>query len=490
MNQDNSEQNSTATTIAKYWSGKLYRQVLGAVVSFLRPKLLSPEYYGVWTILKLIRRYASYSHLGTRSALRYLIPLYESREDETTVGALHASGFFFGLGVTILIAVGVMLAALAPGFTRAVRAGLISMGILVILRYYHHFLLSLLKAEEAFGIITRSIYVMVTLTFVTTVPLLYFFDIYGIYASVIIAETGTIVFLRLGYSFRERGTFEWSAVLTLLRKGFPIIVLNLAIALVTTCDRIIVGAMMGKEALGYYGIAIMGMAFLMEIPGTARSVMEPRLMRTLEKRPDDAIVRDYLVSPMMKTVYLLPFLVGPSFLAMEAGVTFLLPRYTAGVPAARTLALGVPLLALAYVPRMLIIARDWQLAVCWRVPPILLVNVVLGVLLVKAGYGLFGIALATILAFGLLFMVLFAFLRVKLENWPTGDQWVLKLLPPVALMCMLVVVLSSGIPLLISNLYWQAIISVAVFGIIYAGFYHFAAARTDILPPLKPWSML
>lgn len=489
MGHTTKDKESTSSTVARYWSGKLYRQILGAFVSFLRPKLLSPEYYGIWTILKLIPRYSEYSHLGTRSALRYLIPLYKGRQDGETINKMQGSAFFFGLVITALIAVCVASAALLPGFTWAVRGGLITMAVLILLRYYHHFLLALLKAEEEFGIITRSIYILVTLTFVTTVPLLYFFDIYGMYASVVIAEVGTIAFLRVGYAFRQRDAFDWSAVIRLLQKGFPIIILNLAIAMVTTCDRIVVGAMLGKEALGYYGIAILGLAFLTEIPGTARSVMEPRLMRTIEQRPDDAITREYLLSPLLKTVYLLPFLIGPAFLAMEAGVRFLLPRYIAGVPAARTLALGVPLLSLAYVPRMLIIARDWQLSVCWRVPPVLLINVVLGVVLVRHGYGLYGIALATIISFGLLFLVLFAFLRRKLaHSWPDDAIFTWKLLPPIIVMCLLLFVLPHGTHALLSSVYARGVLAALLFEIIYGAFYYPIATRHDDLP--SPWDAI
>ena len=491
MKSKEASDKSATPVVAKYWSGKFYRQVLGAVTAFLRPKLLSPEYYGVWTLLKLIPRYASYGHLGTRSALRYLIPFYRGREDETTTETLRRSGFLFGFIVTGVLAAGIGAGALWPAFTMPVRVGLVAMAVLILLRYYHHFLLSLLKADEAFGVITRSIYVLVTLTFVATVPLLYLFDIYGIYASVIIAEVGTLCYLRVSYEFARGGSFDWSALMELLKKGFPIIILNLAIALVTTCDRIVVGAMLGKEALGYYGIAIMGFAFLIEIPGTARSVMEPRLMRTIERRDPADIVEDYLISPLFNTAYLLPFLIGPAFLAMEAGVSLLLPRYLPGVPAARTLALGVPLLGLAYVPRMLIIARNWQLGVCWRLPPVLAVNVVLGVLLVKNGYGLFGIALATIIAFGLLFLILFAFLRDRLGSATMpGRFWILSLILPIFLMCGLITALMIALPPLFPHMYLRAGLSVGAYVAVYWIFYNIAAARTDVLTPLTIRSLL
>jgi O-antigen/teichoic acid export membrane protein len=486
MDPQEASDRSTTPVVAKYWSGKFYRQCLGAVTAFLRPKLLSPEYYGVWTLLKLIPRYASYGHLGTRSALRYLIPLYRARGDQDTTGALRGTGFIFGLIVTSILSAGVAVLAVAGDFSLPVLAGLASMALLMVLQYYHHFLTSLLKAHEEFGVITRSIYVIVTLTFLTTIPLLYFFDIYGIYASVILAELGTICYLRAAYEFGRGGPFHPSALRELLQKGFPIIILNLAVALVTTCDRIVVGAMLGKEALGFYGIAIMGLAFLIEIPGTARSVMEPRLMRTIEQRDPAEIIGDYLISPLVKTAYLLPFLIGPAFLGMEAGVSLLLPRYMSAVPAARTLSLGALLLALAYVPRMLIIAKNWQLGVCWRLPPVLAVNVLLGIALVRAGYGLFGIALATIIAFGMLFLILYGFLRARLgaEAFPEG-RWILTLIPPVLVMCGLISALLIGVPCLVSGLYLRGAISVLIYATAYWFFYGLAAARIDFLDPLE-----
>ncbi|MCD6416053.1 MAG: hypothetical protein J7M08_05095, partial [Planctomycetes bacterium] len=76
MSKQDAQDDSVAPVVAKYSSGRFYRMGLGLITAFIRPKLLSPEYYGIWTLLKLIPNYLSYAHGGTRTAMRYLIPLY------------------------------------------------------------------------------------------------------------------------------------------------------------------------------------------------------------------------------------------------------------------------------------------------------------------------------------------------------------------------------------------------------------------------------
>lgn len=78
------KQESLARTIAHYFSSMLIKQMIGVLVAVLRPKLLTPEQFGLFNLLKVIPNYASYIHLGASPSARYSIPqmIAEKRQGE------------------------------------------------------------------------------------------------------------------------------------------------------------------------------------------------------------------------------------------------------------------------------------------------------------------------------------------------------------------------------------------------------------------------
>ncbi|MCD6416621.1 MAG: oligosaccharide flippase family protein, partial [Planctomycetes bacterium] len=381
--------------------------------------------------------------------------------------------------------------ALFGPWTMVVRLGLATTSALVLLGYYHGFLVAVLKANEAFGILTKATYLQVTATFATTLPLMYFLrmyglSVYGLYASVVISFLITIGYLRLSFPFQRGQVFRWPVLWGLLKKGFPIVIINMSVMLITTCDRIIVGSLLGKTAVGYYGIAALTVALLINIPGTAREVLTPRLMRAVESTPQDELVSRYLLGPLLNTAYLMPFLVGPVFFALPVGIRLLLPRYWQGIVAAQTLTLGVYFLALAYVPYMLIVAKNWQFQASWRLPPILVFNVVLGIVLVGQGYGLFGVALSTALSFVLLAVVLTGFLWSKLRlGAARRRRYLFALAAPVVVIYLLINCLSLTVRRFVPDVYAGAALSIGIYcGVLWL-LYRAASARLALLKTFR-----
>jgi O-antigen/teichoic acid export membrane protein len=133
--------------------------------------------------------------------------------------------------------------------------------------------------------------------------------------------------------------------------------------------------------------------------------LEPKLMFDLQQGEGDAVLREYLVKPLHSMAYFVPCLIGPAVLLLPGAVAWLLPRYVVGVPAAQILLAGGYFLALSYILRGIIVAKGVQLAAALVTFAVTAVNLVLGVLLLKLGLGLAGVALASAVSFFLLFIV-------------------------------------------------------------------------------------
>ena len=262
--------------IARYSASNLYRHILGLLTAFIRPKLLMPEMYGLWSLLNIIPTYSSYLHLGSRSSMRFLIPYYESRRDQKKIqeikgnvfhGTLYMNLFFFGV---------LILFAFRSGLSMEVKAGLIASSLIVMLTCYYEHYISLLKGYQKFGLVSASNVLRATITFILSAVLIYYFGIYGAFTSVIFSLLMTIFFLKARQVLEHHFGFQMGAFLRIVKMGFPILLFNIVAVLLRTFDKIIVSFFLGNEQLGYYGISTMILGALMNIPGVSREVLEPR----------------------------------------------------------------------------------------------------------------------------------------------------------------------------------------------------------------------
>ncbi len=475
-----------ANVIVQYSSSRLFRLVLGTVTVFLRPKLLMPEQYGIWTLFELIPRYASYLHLGTRDTMRFFIPFYSSRNDYAKTAMIKGSVFTSSLLINILLSCLLVILSLQKGFTIEVRAGFFVMSLIVILLFFMEYYIALLRAYEQFSLIAASTYLNTASLFVLTIPLLFFLKLYGLYITILSAYIIIVVFLRIKYNYGITYKVDFKTLKELFVKGAPIMVSDFSIQLITTSDRLIVSSLMGSRELGYYGIAILAVSFLMQIPGTAREVMEPRLMRIVENSSSEKVVNDYLLKPLINTAYLMPFIIGPVFILTPVIIPWLLPRYVDGIVSAQILSIGVYFLSLAYVPRAVIVANDLQLKVAAFLPFILAFNVLISVILVKQGLGLPGAAIGSSIAFLVLFLSLFLFLSKKLKD--KGDDWkshIIGMCLPFPLMSFLLGVLYSIFPVFITNRFLCALVILSFLWITMYFFHIWACGRYRLLKSIR-----
>ncbi len=476
-----------SSILVRYATGRIYNHILGAVVTFLRPKLLAPDLYGIWTLLRVIPPYSAYAHLGSRTAMRYLIPQYRSQGEADRAAAVMNTVFSGGAVLNLLVAISLVLVAFLWEGSPEFRIGLGCMAAIVVLQFLQEFIISVSRAHEDFALVTRLYYLESTATFLLTLPLLYWLGIYGLYLTVIGAHLAVLGYLTRCRAWTMRWKFDWGLFRELVGQGFPALLTNLAILLITTADRFVVGSLLGAEDLGYYGIAVLQVGFLTNIPGAAREVLEPMMMRDLETKPAETVVNEYLLKPFMNTAYLMPFVIGPVFLLLPVLLPLVLPRYAPGVVPSQILLSGIYFLTLSYVTHTVIFARKWQWTAVGILALVLGADVAAGVLFVSWGFGLAGVALASSLAYFLLFLGLFLLVAMRLGE--RGGQWnrhVLAICLPFPYLCGWIALLRGVLPRLIPDGWPAALVGVGIL-LIALFVFHRWASRTYVL--LKPFAV-
>lgn len=404
--------------IAKYSSSRFYEQFLSLLNSFVRPKLLLPELYGLWHTLITIPGYAVYSNLGVHASMRYRIPAHESRQESEEVRRIMGSVACGSLFTKIVIALILVVIAFAFDTSMKVRIGLLTMACVVILEWYIGYYTAILEATYRFQIITSVNYIKTTIAFCASVVLIYLYNIYGLYAAALLTLISTVVYLRWKHPLEHLRSFDCSLFAGLVRQGFPIMIFNLCTDLISQSDKLIIAGIIGTEYVGYYAIAIMVHHFVMNIPVAARSVNETRLMRNLGNHSEQEVLSEYFFKPLLTTAYLMPFLIGSVIISMPPVIPAILPRYSPGVIPAQILTFGCYFFSLFFVTRGIIVARQLQVKASVIMFAVASLHVVTGIICLKMGFGINGMAVVSCLSLLNLFVSIFIFLmrRVTVEK--------------------------------------------------------------------------
>jgi len=469
-------------TVLQYSSSNMYRQFLGIFVAFIKPKLLSPELYGLWHILNMIPSYASYSHLGTRSLMRYLIPYHEARKEQHKIREIEGSVFFGSLYLNLFISFAIIALSFKNGWDIKVRLGLITVGMFVIIRWYFEYYTTILKSYQNFGLLTYSNYIKATVACILSVVLIYIFNIYGVYLTVILSHIIVIAYLMIKYPLNYHIKFNYSVFKYMVKKGLPVMVFGLCAMLISTADRILIAGFLGTKQLGYYGIAAIVLEFLMHIPGATREVIEPKLMQSMRYDKGQMNLKEYFFRPLMNMAYFMPFLIGPLIFAIPVLIPLILPKYIPAILPAQVIVLGGYFFSMSYIIRGVIIANNWQLKVLIVLGLVLILNILLNIFFLKLGWGIKGVSIGSSISFCALFMALLAFTKRQMasqvKDWGKNTQ---GLYLPFPVMCASIMFLYYiNYVLSVKNSFISVFFNISVFVLIMYFLFRYAQKRYAI----------
>lgn len=412
----------TSRIIAKFASANFLRQLLGLATGFLRPKLLTPELYGLWSLLKTVPNYASYAHLGSRESLRYLAPKHEADGRPDKAAEVEDTVFYGSLWCTLPVVLGLVAYAFWPGHSSELRFGLCATAAMVMLHWYFEFYINALKGRQNFAPAIYGNLLNAGCTLALSLVCITLFGFYGVYAAILLSLFGVLYYFQRKGVLRRHRTFDRKLFLQTVRMGFPIIGFNLITVLIRTSDRYVIAGSLGTEALGYYGISAMVLGVLMNVPGVSRDLNEPRIIQQIRDRTPEESFEVFFLRPLIYTATLMPLLIAPVYFGLPYAVDLLLPRYEQGVLPTQILATGAYFIALGYPARGMLIVHNAQATAMRSMAPVLLFAIVVNIIAVTSGFGLVGVAAGSTAAFAVLFAVLFALVCKCHHARPPGGR--------------------------------------------------------------------
>ncbi|MBY5923315.1 lipopolysaccharide biosynthesis protein [Ferrimonas balearica] len=415
-------------SVAQLAASRGLRHGLGLITAFLRPKLLGPEALGLFALLNLFPTYSTYLHLGARSSLRYQVPRLKGQGETEQIDALKNSVYWGSLILNLVLALMILGYATFGTEDSVTRFGLVCAAISVVLVWAFDHRMAELKSEERFGTLARITALRYGLQFALTLGLILTLGILGAFLALPICLALLYWSAREG-SPRQRQPWEWQQFLHQVRLGFPILMLELVSLSLRLLDKLLVAWLLGLEALGYYTLGTMLLGPLMNLPGAAREVSEPKLMQETGYEASGQRLARHYWRPMHRTAWLMPLLILPAVLLLPGLIHYGLPEYGPAQHSAQLLALGSFFLALGYPARGLIVAHRWQAQAAkhaW-----MLVPVVMGVTALALMWWpkLETVAIGFSLGYAGLALALMHFLCQQLDRSPYRAQALTLLLP-------------------------------------------------------------
>jgi O-antigen/teichoic acid export membrane protein len=236
---------------------------------------------GIWTALEVLPAYAAYAHLGTLNAAERELPFLLGAARTAEFERVKHTLLWLSHGLGALLATGLIIAAFVMQ-SRAERPffiGLLVYAPLLWAQILATYYVVLFRARQRFvALSTRQAGANLAKALLT-VGLGYAFGLYGVFAALLTASAIQLVLFHTGVDEHFEHRFDAAVLRPLLVDGIPILIGAVAFETMRNTDRIVIGAVLGFEALGVYSITQIVCQGIYYVPNALSTVMYPRFQQ-------------------------------------------------------------------------------------------------------------------------------------------------------------------------------------------------------------------
>ncbi len=227
--------------------------------SLIIPKILTPDLLGAWRTLGILAEYARVADLGVKSGLNRQLPylLGSGREDEAREATDAA--FWTVLLASVLVGAGALAAALwmlwkgrLAGTPDPFALALAFFAPGLLLQQLVTFYQTLLRSVDRFAPLCRSLIVGAVVGTAACIVLAWDYGVAGMSIGFGIGQLASLALVLEGNLRRPRLRSVLRAFAPLARIGLPLFAAGVLMTVVRTVDQMLVGGLIGREALGYY----------------------------------------------------------------------------------------------------------------------------------------------------------------------------------------------------------------------------------------------
>lgn len=379
-------------------------KLLVAPLNFLRELLISaflgPLHYGVMNFVNLILAYSGFTSLGIGAAANREILYFQGKQDSDRLTQIRNTGMTVGLLLSAffgLIVTGLMFLWPQSSVPSVV---VVAVGPLVLLLTFQSWLEMSAMAQRAFGAIGRIRFVGAIAGFASAAGLTYLYGLTGLLVGMVGVQLLMVLWFSRMVDLRYAPMLDRREIWRLFRIGLPLFLGSLSVLALRTADNFIVVTFLSVKEWGYYGFALFISTYLFNVVNENARVVYQFLQERYGKTDEVRGLRNYIVVPSRVVAYFLPVAIGLIVLVAPIFLVHFLPQYVPALPALEVLLVASYFSSLASIHGLLMVTLNRQnLFLLLRAGGVVL-NVLCALSLIKAGWGLVGVALASAISWG------------------------------------------------------------------------------------------
>ena len=202
--------------VIRYAMSSFARHMLSLLTSFVRAKLLAPELYGIWVLVKTFPAYGSHLHLGTQAAMYYRLPKHIADGEQQEVEAIEATSLWGTIAFNLVFCVAIVVSVLTFDFGSELEIGLLLACPVILLTAYYEHINNRFKAMRLFDRLAVSHYLFALFCLPATALLAWLYGLAGVLVALILTFVATLAYLLRGHrawwprSGFDRGVFVQS----------------------------------------------------------------------------------------------------------------------------------------------------------------------------------------------------------------------------------------------------------------------------------------
>jgi len=394
----------TTTTILMKVAG-IFR---GLLISYF----LKPNQYGILNGLYLIPHYGSSSDLGVAAGMGRFLPHHLGKNDKTKAEKVIYTTFNF-----MLIAAGtVTIMILAWCFfnqknvPKEILFGVIAFSLISFILNLRKYFFVFFRSYHNFTFLSQENILDSALGLILVVLLVYKFNLYGAYISLLLTSFACTYFLFKRSGFRLKWVWDKPEFKELIKLGMPLLLLGFLDLVLTSIDRIFILKFYNTTLLGYYAIGASIKTNLITIPFSLSTVFIPKLFQA-KKDDYESLVR-FFSKPITAITIIVIVTAGCIYAMLPIVYYGILIKYSSGIDAGRVLLISLVFVSIPILANNIFIAVGKLKLLFIIEMASLIFGSLLSLVSIRLNMGILGIAYAT-LAMSALNAVLLLYFAAK-----------------------------------------------------------------------------
>lgn len=384
---------------------------LGFATTIVTAWYLGPADYGILRTFCLIAFWVGLTAtMGVDAALNKEMPYYLARDELERAEYIKNQTITIAIIMTALSCAGVIIYTFIQyGGDKKIWLGMIIVLLTIMANRVVSFYTILCYIQKKFSILPKVIVCQSLVGFVVVISLLPLLGLYASLVAILMAASTQCILLKSKIPLNFKPVFDRKEIKRLFLFGFPFLMLNLTFFGFVRCDQIMIASMLPTRDMGFYSFAVAFIILAVVFFESFAQVYTPIFQEKLSLvNGDYGKMNDYFWAPTILSGYLGSGILLLTFLWSPVIAVFL-PKYESSIIVLEILIVGQIIFSLSISPNLAlnnnVTKKTWLSCCVYGAAAV--VNIALNFFLIKKGYGMEGVAIATASSYLLIVMIMF-----------------------------------------------------------------------------------